>query len=303
MNNNIRQLQLNHFNKSDDDMYIGNSMAITDNFDCKNQIPDKQFAGYGRLVFPQKLSFIATIICVEGNVESIVNREKVWLRRGDTLIAFSGSIIEGLICRDDTQTVAIAIEDNLGQSFFNRADKVMRSRLTSQTGFVSFHIGEDDLGFFCRQYINAKHLYSISIPPFRDDVVQAFMMGNVALFFSRLVGNIVVSTSVGREAELYSMFMKNLQKYACQHRTVDFYADRLCVSAKYLSRVIRKSSGRSPSQLIQERVTLEAKSLLATSTLTVRQIADEMNFSSDNHFCQYFKKQTGLTPMEYRNAE
>lgn len=302
MNDYIWQLRLGLFKKSDGDMYMGDSMAITDNFDDDGQLSDKHFDGVGRLAFPLKLSFIAVVICMKGEISATINRERVSLRRGDVLMAFNGSIIEGMVCEAGTKTVAMAVGDNIGQQFFNKADKEMRSRIKSWTGFVSFHVGDAELELFRSQYINTKQLYSLSVPAFREDVVQAFVMENAALFFSRLVNNIETRPSMNRETELYSLFISNLQRYACQHRTVDFYADKLCVSAKYLSRVIHQSSGRSPSQLIQERVALEAKSMLATSTMTVRQIADALNFSSDNQFCQYFKKQTGITPTDYRRT-
>lgn len=303
MNGNIQQLRLGLFKKSDDDMYIGDLMAITDNFCDEDQLSDKHFDGVGRLNFPLKLSFIAVVICLKGEIATTINRERVSLRRGDVLMAFIGSIIEGMVYEAGTKTVAMAVGDNIGQQFFNKADKEMRSRIKSRTGFVSFHVGESELELFHRQYLNTKRLYSLSVPLFRDYVIQAFVMENAALFFSRLVSNIEARSSMNREAELYSLFISNIHRYACQYRTVDFYAGKLCVSAKYLSRVIRQSSGRSPSKLIQERVVLEAKSMLATSAMTIRQIADALNFSSDNQFCQYFKKQAGLTPMEYRRAQ
>lgn len=303
MNGNIQQLQLGFFKRSDNDMYLGDSMAITDNFDSESQISDKHFDGVGQLVFPLKLSFIAVVICLNGKIEATINREKVLLEQGKVLMAFSGSIIEEMFCVSGTQTVGMAIGDNIGRQFFYKADNEMRLRIKNWTGFISFHVGESELELFHRQYLNTKRLYSLSVPLFRDYVIQAFVMENAALFFSRLVSNIEARSSMNREAELYSLFISNIHRYACQYRTVDFYAGKLCVSAKYLSRVIRQSSGRSPSKLIQERVVLEAKSMLATSAMTIRQIADALNFSSDNQFCQYFKKQAGLTPMEYRRAQ
>lgn len=302
MNENIQQLRLNLFKKSDGDMYMGDTMAITDNFCDEDQLSDKHFDGVGRLTFPLKLSFIAVVICLKGEITATLNRKWVLLRAGDVLMAFSGSIIEGMFCETGSQTVAMAVNENVGQHFFNKADKEMRSRFRGWMGCIFFHVGDTELELFRCQYLNTKKLYSLSLPAFQEDVVQAFVMENTALFFSRLVNNIEARPSVNRETELYTLFISNLQRYACQHRSVSFYADKLCVSAKYLSRVIRQSSGRTPSQLIQERVVLEAKSMLATSAMTVRQIADALNFSSDNQFCQYFKKQSGLTPMEYRKT-
>jgi len=83
-------------------------------------------------------------------------------------------------------------------------------------------------------------------------------------------------------------------------RGVDFYAGKLYLTPKYLSKVIRQNSGKTAGDWIEDYVILEAKALLKSSNMTIQQITDELNFSTQSFFGKYFKRRVGLSPKEYR---
>jgi len=85
-------------------------------------------------------------------------------------------------------------------------------------------------------------------------------------------------------------------------RNVAFYADHLFLTPKHVSKVILEVSGKTPTQWIDEYVVLEAKSLLKYSNLTIQEIADYLNFSTQSVFGKYFKHKTGLSPREYKES-
>lgn len=85
------------------------------------------------------------------------------------------------------------------------------------------------------------------------------------------------------------------------HRSVQFYADRLSLTPKYLSTAIKRVTGRPILDWIHEAVLIDAKMLLRTTELTVQEISDQLNFSSPSAFVQFFKKHTGTTPKRLRN--
>lgn len=94
-------------------------------------------------------------------------------------------------------------------------------------------------------------------------------------------------------------FMHLLQEHHRQERSVSFYAGKLFISPKYLSLVIKETTGRSASQWIDEMVVLEAKNLLRFSGKNIQQVAYELNFSNQSTFGKYFKHLTGMSPSEY----
>ena len=107
-------------------------------------------------------------------------------------------------------------------------------------------------------------------------------------------------TDSSRSRRMFEDFMKLVKDNHHAERMVGFYADRLCVTPKYLSKVVKEVSGRSAPEWIDGFVIMSAKSMLKYSDMTVKEIAIELNFPNQSFFSKFFKSQTGATPNEYR---
>ena len=101
-------------------------------------------------------------------------------------------------------------------------------------------------------------------------------------------------------ALLFTRFMNLLPEYSKTEREVTFYADKLCVSAKYLSEVVKKSSGHPASYWINGYAMQEILAYLKRSDLTLAEISNKMNFYNPAHFTRFVKKQTGDFPSELK---
>ena len=103
-----------------------------------------------------------------------------------------------------------------------------------------------------------------------------------------------------RQDAIYESFISLVSKHHVRERGVGYYADRLNLSPKYLSKVIKKVSGRSAPEWIDGFVVLEAKSLLRYSGMSVKEIAAALNFNSQSLFYKFFLSHTGMSPSAYR---
>lgn len=98
----------------------------------------------------------------------------------------------------------------------------------------------------------------------------------------------------------YDLLVKN---YKTQHK-IDWYGEQLCLTPKYLSSIIKKTTNKSAAAWIDEILILHAKRILHTRRdLTVQQVAYELGFKENATFCRFFKDQTGLRPSEYRKGQ
>ena len=104
----------------------------------------------------------------------------------------------------------------------------------------------------------------------------------------------------GHGKDIFNRFLSLVVEYHTVERNVSFYADRLCLTPKYLSKLIKSVSGYSAPEWIDAYVILEAKSMLMYSGCTVKQIVSDLNFPNPSAFNKFFKKKTGLTPVQYR---
>ena len=103
-----------------------------------------------------------------------------------------------------------------------------------------------------------------------------------------------------RQEEIYESFITLLEKHYRTEREVGFYADKLCITAKYLSSTMKNVTGKTALQIIEEYAISECKALLLSTKMTMQQISDELNFPSQSVFGKYFKRLTGISPKEYR---
>ena len=101
-------------------------------------------------------------------------------------------------------------------------------------------------------------------------------------------------------ASLFLRFLTLVQQNVLTEREVAWYADRLCITPKYLSQVCRTMTGLPASQWIQFYAAFELVSLLNDTSKTLSEISDLMNFENISHFSRYVKKMLGKSPSEYR---
>lgn len=103
-----------------------------------------------------------------------------------------------------------------------------------------------------------------------------------------------------RNEETFYKFYSLIEKEYRKERSVVYFANRLCISAKHLSMVVKKVSGRTASDWIDDYVILQAKQLLRSSMMTIQEVSRELNFPNQSFFGKYFKKRVGMSPSEYR---
>ncbi|HEY0176263.1 MAG TPA: helix-turn-helix domain-containing protein [Pedobacter sp.] len=96
------------------------------------------------------------------------------------------------------------------------------------------------------------------------------------------------------------LFKDQLEKHFHEQQKVGFYADKLAITNKVLTNATQKITGKTPKQLADERVLLEAKRLLIYSNGTGKTIGFSLGFEEPTNFIKFFRKQTGLTPTAFR---
>ena len=107
----------------------------------------------------------------------------------------------------------------------------------------------------------------------------------------------------GRSIDIYNRFISLVAEHYRTAHDVAFYADRLCITTRYLSQVTDNVVGKSPKQIIADYLLSEAKTYLGTTRLTIQEIADRLGFSSQVLFCKFFKAQEKTSPSDYRKQQ
>jgi YesN/AraC family two-component response regulator len=98
----------------------------------------------------------------------------------------------------------------------------------------------------------------------------------------------------------YFKFIKLMSKYSGKHITANFYANKLCITPRYLSSICKEFIGQTATECLNSHILMNARLLLITTNKTIAQISEELNFSNASFFTQFFKKHEGVTPKIYR---
>nr|WP_294898783.1 helix-turn-helix domain-containing protein [uncultured Pedobacter sp.] len=131
------------------------------------------------------------------------------------------------------------------------------------------------------------------------EVVQALLfvlLKNIQMLF----GIPKHQNTTNHHIVLFKKFKKLVELHFSENLSVLQYASLLSVSTHHLNSIVKEVSAKTSTQIITERIALEAQQLLNFSELTITQIADNLGFSDNSYFARFFKKHTGLSPQDFR---
>lgn len=130
-------------------------------------------------------------------------------------------------------------------------------------------------------------------------VINAFssFMLELATIYNRINSEYSFETS---NDKITKKFLHLIATNVRKRHSVFFYANELCISPDYLSRVLKSTNGRNATQWLTEALIIEAQNLLRHTDTSIQQIADELNFSDQSTFGKFFKRYCGKSPIEWR---
>ncbi len=230
-----------------------------------------------------------------GSFDCVINLRDCHIEKGDLLVVTADSILQASGNADGVQMQVLHISKELvGEIFSGKVPPLFHQRMTD----VLFHLAgmEEELVL--------SLLNSIWIAVHTDyKEVRNAQLRNLLLLIREMLlrQNKIKTTSQPHNVQLFNRFIQLLNEHCEQHRDMDFYANELCLNKQYLGSVIAEVSHRKASSWIEEAVITRAKVLLRHDDVTVNEISEKLSFSEPSNLTRYFKRATGMTPLEYRN--
>lgn len=212
------------------------------------------------------------------------------VQAGDVILIPESTYLEILEASPDAQ----------GQIVAFAPDKHHTLPLLGVRHFVKVHLQAQD----AEQVSLLLHtLYTfVAAEPYRPDVAEPLV---AALFnhIAHLAEDDHAMAAPTHQEQVYARFMELLTANQAGKQPVTYYADRLCITPQYLSKVVTLVSGNTVSHWINKAVVLDARILLKETSKSISEIAEALNFPNDSFFCRFFKRETGLSPTQYRKAK
>jgi AraC-like DNA-binding protein len=279
-----------HAGPEDRESYsIGDDLLLLDNPAITSQFS-----------YPVKLDVVVAIICIKGSMKGSLNLKPYSANAPCLFIILAEQILQSDYFSDDFSGLFIVMSKRFLESL----------KVSSQIGiplFLSVHdnpwipLNEEDLESMIEYYTLLQKMVRRKENPNRIEIARHLTL---AFFYGTGYHYHKITESEKKSSQniLVEEFLSFTQTNYKMQRRLEFYADKLCLTPKYLSKVIKETSGKSANSWINDYVTLEAKALLKSTNMTIQQISDELNFPSQSFFGKYFKRFVGVSPKEYRNT-
>lgn len=245
---------------------------------------------------PYRLTEGRVVYFRAGTLRLRINLRELEFKAGDFLVVSPGTVFEFLYISSDLDLAMLAFSNSLMESW--QKEELLQVYLQ---GRLFLHLSLTEQESRRMEQIFALLWEVVHDRPFPKESVQSL----ISLVFHQTDGFRGRELEAGkqkrsRQEEVFNRFLELVNKYAVHERSCAFYADRLCLTSRYLSTLIRQASGRTVMDWVNEAVMQEAKLMLYYTDKLVYQIADELNFPNASFFCKYFRRMTGMTPKDYR---
>ncbi len=263
--------------------------------------------------YPCRLDGVVMLFCINGSISLSVNLNEHEIKQGQLIICTAGDIVKVSRLDDsgskDWRFVMLAMSHRYASEL--RIDfKHILNEGVFPLGTPVISVNEntqdilgDHLKLIARIAAEKGEMYKDSVRSLVSSMVSV-----LANQWFAEIGNLKAGRDAGNETRsshkrlVFEQFLKLVSENYSQHRQMTFYADRLCLSPKYLSKLVKEVSGKSAPEWIESHVMLEAKHLLKYSHMSIKEVVYRLNFPNQTAFYKYFKAHTGMTPTDYRNS-
>lgn len=287
----------------------------------KNLFPDSPYVGLGDdfyvmdirltdkhkpLGHPCRFDGYMLLYCVKGHIRLNVNLTEYDITEGMIFMNVPGNIIRvnELIdtVTEDVRYVCLAMSSDFVQGLHIDANKIFNEGMSMMEN-PSIRLRNDEMQLMgdglalITKVVNSEMAYKKES---LYSLISSMFYMLIGVWRDRSEDNVISQST--RSRMIFDHFIKLVTEYHTKYRNVGFYADKLCLTPKYLSKLIKNATGKSAPEWIDQYVILEAKNLLKYSSVTIKEIVYRLNFPNQSVFYKFFKARTGMTPTEYRNS-
>ena len=244
----------------------------------------------------------AIIICTNGKVQARVNGIQMELHKNQVAIVPQNVTATDVMVSPDFNLKAMFLTNRILQSFLHEKMNVWNDMMYVHRNHI-VTMDEDEILFYTHFY----DMLTLAIErgkenPYHTEIIQALLRSAILGLCGAMKWMLSSDHHETHTTDThFQRFLDLLHSTDVKHRTVEAYANDLCISPKYLTAICKKQSGRTANEWITEHVLEDIRYYLKQTDLSMKQICDQLGFPNPSFFGKYVKDHFGMTPMEFRN--
>ena len=234
---------------------------------------------------------------VRGQLRGIVNLREYTMTAGTLVFITPGTIVEPLEVSDDFLLEGMGLPaDQFQVAHGGRLPELFNGIVSDGRKTVT----TDERATLERMF---RLLHDLMQATNNNKNVVYSMITTITHYYDNLFCEQTAVSASSNSNDIFNRFLRLVNLYGSRKHQLAFYAEKLCITSRYLGTVVLSTSGVGAKEWIDRAVISTAKVLLRHSDKQTSEIADELNFVNVSFFCKYFKRLTGYTPQQYRKGE
>lgn len=247
------------------------------------------------------------VIVRKGNDTLCVGDEKINIESGDVFVCKPSNILEKSMLSMDLDIRGIIVSKEMVEMLMKEVHLNLNWAVHAMTtNHDVVHIDEAEMHRLCMYYDLLNDKLNSPDSSRKEISLKALLVAFVNELIEVLEksDHIMLQPSTHSPAEyIFERFIQLLEDPHQPFLSVNKYATLLNITPKYFSSVCKKLSGKTANEIIIEEIIKQAKLLLRDNSLSIKQVADLLNFSNQSHFGTYFHRYTGLSPQQFRSEK
>lgn len=251
------------------------------------------------LRFPHKIKKVTQIVITAGQFSCLVDFHLWSLKAPAVALFLPGQIVESLETDEEFAGFGMSMNSDFTDSL-NLPVSLQERLFIKSTQFYS--VTEEILDALSSLYRQLSSLMNQPDHPYREEIIKHLFSAHYYGLGYYMHGLQSQPAPLSAQQERCERFISLVAENFKTQREIGFYADKLCVSSKYLSTMLKQETGMTALEWIERHVVLYAKSCLSSTSMTIQEISDELDFPSQSVFGKYFKRVEGMSPKAYRQS-
>lgn len=238
------------------------------------------------------------VVCHSGRMDMDVNASRLGIVKNDIFVCLPNAYIADLCMSSDIECSIICLSERIITEFL--PESKLWDRLIMLSSYPIIHVKEQKLEIMEMYVKIMKAKVESPDSGLRREILYSIIRTCMLELLEQLDVEQEGSEKCSRGKVLFWKFMKLLSGTEVKPRLLSYYADKLCVTSKYLSSTCKEFSGKPAHAWITEYVMNDIRMLLTKSDKSIKEIADYLQFPNQSFFGKYVKENTGFTPGQYR---
>ena len=251
------------------------------------------------LRFPHKIKKVTQIVITAGQFSCLVDFRMWSLKAPAVALFLPGQVVESIDLDEDFAGFGMVVSQNFTDSL-NLPVSLQERLFIKDTQFYS--VSPEVIDVLTSVYRQVSSLMKQPDNPYREEIVKHLFSAHYYGLGYYMHGLHSQPSAMTAQQEKCERFMVLVAENFKTQRDIGFYADKLCVTSKYLSTMLKQETGMTALDWIEKHVVLYAKSCLSSTSMTIQEISDDLDFPSQSVFGKYFKRVEGMSPKAYRQS-